>query len=84
MLSIAKCAEILSRNGKVYTKEEVEGIRDLLYTLGQIDYQHFQTVRHGKEGSSLRKGINRRPTGQRVQSARPNQPDAKTLPVKGL
>jgi hypothetical protein len=82
MLSIAQCSKILNSNGKKYTNEEVEQIRNLLYTLGQIDYQHFQTIQHGKEGRTLRKSINGRTTGQRVQSARSNQPDAKTLPVK--
>ncbi|GAB4495703.1 MAG: hypothetical protein OHK0019_25550 [Saprospiraceae bacterium] len=62
MLSIARCTEILNRNGKTYTKEEVELIRNLLYTLGQIDYQHFQTIRHGKKGRAIRKGINGRTT----------------------
>lgn len=63
MLSIAKCTEILNRNGSKYTKEEVELIRNLLYTLGQIDYQHFQTIQHGKEGRTLRKSINGRTKG---------------------
>ena len=58
MLSIAKCTEILNRNGKAYTKEEVEQIRNLLYTLGQIDYQNFQAIRHGKKSRAVRKSIN--------------------------
>ena len=42
MLSTAKCALILNQNEKRYTKEEVEQIRDFLYLLAEIDYQHYK------------------------------------------
>jgi hypothetical protein len=63
MLSIAQCSKILNSKGKKHTNEEVELIRSLLYTLGQIDYQNFQAKQHGKEGRTLRKGINGRTKG---------------------
>jgi hypothetical protein len=42
MLSDKKCKEILEKNGKKYSAEQVKLIRDALYTLGQIDYLIFK------------------------------------------
>ena len=37
-LSIAYCKKVLEANGKKYSDEETEKIRDLLYKLGELDY----------------------------------------------
>lgn len=37
-LSIAHCKKILESEGRKYSDEETEMIRDLLYKLGELDY----------------------------------------------
>lgn len=37
-LSVSYCKKILESEGKKYSDEEVEMIRDLLYKLGELDY----------------------------------------------
>jgi hypothetical protein len=37
-LSISYCKKILESEGKKYSDEETEMIRDLLYKLGELDY----------------------------------------------
>jgi hypothetical protein len=36
MLSIEKCNEILNKNEKIYTKEEVVAVREWLYQFAEI------------------------------------------------
>jgi len=43
MISIETCKKILQETGKKYTDEEVKQIRNLLYKLGNLDYQLFTT-----------------------------------------
>jgi len=50
MLNIEKCKKILQQNGKVYTNEEVEKIRHLLYKLGNLEYQLFTAQKLRKNG----------------------------------
>jgi hypothetical protein len=38
-LSATYCKKVLESSGKKYTDEETEKIRDLLYKLGELDYQ---------------------------------------------
>lgn len=40
-LSIAYCKKILESEGKQYSDEETEKIRDLLYKLGELDYRVY-------------------------------------------
>ncbi len=40
-LSVAHCKKLLESSGKKYSDEETEKIRDLLYKLGELDYQIF-------------------------------------------
>jgi hypothetical protein len=40
-LSITYCKKILESNGKKYSDEETEKIRDLLYKLGALDYRIY-------------------------------------------
>lgn len=42
MLTLRQCKEILGRYGRQYTEKQVEGIRDLLYKLSEIDYKYFK------------------------------------------
>jgi hypothetical protein len=43
-LSIAQCKKYLQQAGKEYTDEQVSKIRDVLYTLGEIDYRIFKEI----------------------------------------
>lgn len=43
-LSITYCKKILESEGKKYSDEEVETIRDLLYKLGELDYMIVNEV----------------------------------------
>jgi hypothetical protein len=61
MLSIARCKALLNKNGNNYKDEEVEKIRNFLYTLAKIEYRHFQKkYSHAKERHLIPKGIDRR------------------------
>jgi hypothetical protein len=40
-MSIEKCKSILEKHGCNYTDKEIEKIRDFLYILGEIEYQHY-------------------------------------------
>jgi hypothetical protein len=59
MLNIEVCKNILQQNGKNYTDEKVKQIRDLLYKLGNLDYQLF-TSNKQKNGkcNNIHKGFN--------------------------
>ena len=52
MLSIEKCKQILTKNGASYTDEEVKRIRELLYRVGQLDYQLFKEQQKKNEQSN--------------------------------
>jgi len=43
MLSIDRCKQILNRESKQYSYDEIKIIRDFLYTLANIEYQLLQT-----------------------------------------
>jgi uncharacterized protein YpuA (DUF1002 family) len=61
MLNLEKCKKILQQNGKHYTDEEVKQIRNLLYKIGNLDYQIFKNtnqLQHAKR-NTVHKGINR-------------------------
>jgi hypothetical protein len=40
-LSVTYCKKILESSGKTFSDEETEKIRDLLYKLGELDYQIY-------------------------------------------
>ncbi|HEX7847102.1 MAG TPA: hypothetical protein VF476_14980, partial [Chitinophagaceae bacterium] len=42
MISIEKCKKVLEKNGKKYTAEEIQRIRELLYKLATIEYQEYK------------------------------------------
>jgi len=39
MLSLTKCKNILNKNGIKYTDEEIEVLRELLYSIAQIQFE---------------------------------------------
>ena len=61
MINLEVCKKILQKDGATYTDEQVKQIRQLLYKLGNLDYQLFTDFKKLKDGNSnhLHKGINR-------------------------
>jgi hypothetical protein len=61
MLNLEVCKKILQKDGATYTDEQVKQIRQLLYKLGNLDYQLFTDLKKLKDGNSnhLHKSINR-------------------------
>ena len=53
MLSVESCQKILNSNGKNYTHEEIQKIREFLYLLGEIDYEQFKEIEKHQESSHL-------------------------------
>lgn len=56
-LSIEYCKSILNKDGYNYTDEQVEQIRDFLYLLADIQYQHFNMTEHEEESDSVHPGF---------------------------
>jgi hypothetical protein len=44
VLPLAHCKKILESNGKKYSDQQVEKIRDTLYILGELDYLIFKEM----------------------------------------
>lgn len=42
MVSLAFCKKVLEENGRKYSNEMVKVLRDLLYTLAEIEYKNYQ------------------------------------------
>lgn len=57
MLSVESCQKILNSNGKNYTSEEIKKIRELLYRLGELDYEQFKESKKRQESSHLHTGF---------------------------
>ncbi len=53
MLSIRQCQRYLEAQGKKYSDEEIELIRDFLYALGEIDYEHITEKQKPEQGDHL-------------------------------
>ncbi|MBN2105223.1 hypothetical protein JW835_14395 [bacterium] len=51
MLSIRQCKAILEKNGRVYSETQIKALRELLYQLGEIDYNHFKDMMKNAEKS---------------------------------
>ena len=49
------------QNGGIYSDEEVKQIRNLLYKLGELDYQLYKAPKIKEDANSnyLHKGVNR-------------------------
>jgi hypothetical protein len=62
MLNIEACKKILQKDGATYTDEQVKQLRQLLYKLGNLDYQLFSDLKKLKDGNSnhLHKSVHRR------------------------
>ncbi|MBC7651334.1 MAG: hypothetical protein H7101_06250 [Deinococcales bacterium] len=60
MLNLEVCKKVLQQNGKKYSDEEVKKIRQLLYKLGELDYQLLTAQKPTQDANShyLHKGIN--------------------------
>ena len=58
MLSIKQCRQILERDGATYSVDEVKRIRDFLYQLGYLDYEHFVEKIRQEEGHHLHPCLN--------------------------
>ena len=61
MLSLEKCKKILNKNGKKYTDDQVEKIREFLYTMAMIEYRRYEKKKQQDEKESIiiSEGINR-------------------------
>lgn len=44
MLTISQCKKILNKQGIVYSEEEVEKLRDVLYKLAEIIYNNDEQI----------------------------------------
>jgi len=55
-LSIEYCQRKLKKNGLNFTDEQVEFIRDFLYLLAEIEYEHYKKTSH-EESHPLRSRI---------------------------
>lgn len=61
MLSVEKCKELLCKNGKTYTDEQIIAIRDFCYKLAVIEYEEYlNTIHNEKASDNLHKGFYRR------------------------
>ena len=58
MISIGRCTELLNKNEKKYTEQEVKQIRELLYKLANVEYELF-TKLELNERNNLHKGLDR-------------------------
>jgi hypothetical protein len=50
-LSVTYCKKVLESEGKKYSDEEAEKIRDLLYKLGELDYRIYIEVKRNDNSS---------------------------------
>lgn len=57
MLSLNRCRELLGDYGQTLTHEELKQLRDLLYTLGYIDFTQHQKNHENRD--PLHPGIDR-------------------------
>jgi hypothetical protein len=57
MLSVKECKKQLENGGKSYDEKEVEEIRDLLYKLAQIEYEHFKNTNDGTKSGDIHESI---------------------------
>lgn len=49
-LSVLQCRKILEEGGGKYSDEQVRLIRDVLYTLGELDYLIFKQIQNQGKG----------------------------------
>lgn len=59
-LTVAECKKILSKNGKLYSENEIISIMDLLYCFAQVDIDTFRSIeeREKKFNNTLPKQLN--------------------------
>ena len=57
-LSIAHCRKVLSKDGSIYSDEEIVIIRDFLYQMAWLDYNIYINQKNNeKERNSIHKGV---------------------------
>ena len=52
MLKIEECKKILNRNGKKFTDNEIEQIRDFLWEIAQIDVKNLEKPDANEDSSN--------------------------------
>jgi hypothetical protein len=52
-LSIEYCQKKLKKNGLNFSDKQVELIRDFLYLLAEIEYEHYKKISHEEESNPL-------------------------------
>lgn len=52
-VSIEKCRKILEKHGYNYTDKEIEKIRDFLYILGEIEYEHYLKTYNNEKSNPI-------------------------------
>jgi hypothetical protein len=67
MLSLEKCREILSENGKKYSEEEIELIREILSNLGEIEYEIYEKGKRNTESNNILQGLDGRTSPEGLQ-----------------
>lgn len=50
MLNLEVCKKLLQQDGKQYSDEEVKKIRQLLYKLGELEYQLYKALKNTNNG----------------------------------
>ena len=61
MLSLEKCKELLNRDGKSYSDEQILKIRTFLYQLAEIEYEEYiKNLKNEEESDHLHTGVYRR------------------------
>lgn len=59
MLNLEVCKKLLQQNGQKYTDDDVKRIRQLIYKLGELDYELFTAQKKTPHANShhLHQGI---------------------------
>jgi len=56
MLKFEECKKILQRNGKKYTDEEIEKIKDFLWEIAQIEIKNIEKLERYENSSINEQG----------------------------
>jgi hypothetical protein len=56
MLSYEECKRILNRNGKNYTDDQISNIRELLWSLAQLEVKSIEINRTDENSSNNESG----------------------------
>jgi hypothetical protein len=56
MLTIDDCKKVLNRNGKEYSDNEIEQIRDFLWEMARIEVKNLEKQKADENGSNNEQG----------------------------